>query len=79
MPGPVYEARRQPAEFVNQAVADAVSDGGIADLLVPARDRQLESEDGGTSLVAILTDLSASGKTSLQAARALAPLWHALK
>ena len=42
---------------VHQAVEDAVSDGGIADLLVPARDRQLGSEDGGTSLVAILTDL----------------------
>src|SRR5208337_611491 len=43
--------------IVNQAVEDAVSDGGIADLLVPARDRQLGSENGGTSLVAILTDL----------------------
>jgi len=32
-------------------------DGGIADLLVRTRDRQLGSEDGGTSLVAILTDL----------------------
>src|SRR5271170_3322312 len=42
---------------VNETVEDAVSDGGIADLLVPARDRQLGSEDGGTSLVAILTDL----------------------
>jgi hypothetical protein len=26
---------------VNETVEDAVSDGGIADLLVPARDRQL--------------------------------------
>jgi len=42
---------------VNETVEDAVSDGGIADLLMPARDRQLGSEDGGTSLVAILTDL----------------------
>jgi len=38
-------------------VEDAVSDGGIADLLVPARDWQLGSEDGGTSLVAIFADL----------------------
>ncbi len=42
---------------VNQAVEDAVSDGGIADLFVPARDRQLGSEDGGTSVVAIFADL----------------------
>ena len=34
---------------VNQTVEDAVGDGGIADLLVPARDRQLGSEDGGAS------------------------------
>ena len=31
--------------------------GGIADLLVPARDRQLGSKDGGTGLVAIFADL----------------------
>src|SRR5579863_3305129 len=37
---------------VNETVEDAVSDGGIADLFAPARDRQLGSEDGGTSLVA---------------------------
>src|ERR1039457_2139608 len=42
---------------VNETVEDAVSDGGIADLLAPARDRQLGSEDGGTSLVAIFADL----------------------
>jgi len=29
--------------IVNQAVEDAVSDGGVADLLVPARNRQLRS------------------------------------
>ena len=43
--------------IVHQAVEDAVGDGGIADLLVPARNRQLGSEDGGASLVAILADL----------------------
>jgi hypothetical protein len=32
---------------VHQTVEDAVSDGGIADLLVPARDWQLGSKDGG--------------------------------
>ena len=42
---------------VNQTVEDAVSDGGIANLLVPARDRQLGSKNGGASLVAIFTDL----------------------
>ncbi len=42
---------------VNQTVQDAIGDGGIADLLVPARDRQLRGEDGGTGLVAILADL----------------------
>src|ERR1700746_3734208 len=42
---------------VDQAVEDTVGDGGVTELLVPARDRQLRSEDGGASLVAILTDL----------------------
>lgn len=42
---------------VNETVEDTVSDGGIAGLLVPARDRQLGSEDGGTSLAAIFADL----------------------
>jgi hypothetical protein len=42
---------------VNQTVQDAIGDGGIADLLVPARDRQLGSKDGGTGLVAIFADL----------------------
>ena len=42
---------------VNQTVQDAIGEGGIADLLVPARDRQLGSEYGGASLVAVLTDL----------------------
>jgi hypothetical protein len=36
---------------VNQTVLDTIGDGGIADLLVPARDRQLGSKDGGTGLV----------------------------
>jgi hypothetical protein len=43
--------------ILHQAVEDAVGNSGIADLLVPARDRQLGSEDGGASLVAILADL----------------------
>ena len=42
---------------VHQTVEDAIGDGGIADLLVPARNGQLGSEDGGASLVAILPDL----------------------
>ena len=42
---------------VNQTVEDAIGDGGIPDLLVPARDRELGSKDGGTGLVAIFADL----------------------
>jgi hypothetical protein len=42
---------------VNQAIEDAVGGGGIADLFVPARDRQLGSEDGRARLIAILADL----------------------
>ena len=41
--------------IVNQTVQDAIGDSGIPDLLVPARDRQLGSKDGGASLVAVLT------------------------
>ena len=41
---------------VDQTVEDAVGDGGVYDLLVPARDGQLGSEHGGASLVAILAD-----------------------
>src|ERR1019366_1065966 len=43
--------------ILNQTVQDAIGDGGIADLLVPARDRQLGSKDGGTGLIAIIADL----------------------
>jgi hypothetical protein len=57
-----FFAHRLAAHFdavgvVKQTVQDAISDGGIADLLVPARDRQLGREDGGASLIAILADL----------------------
>ena len=44
-------------QAVQDAVRDGVRDGGISDLLVLAGDRQLGSEDGGASLVAILADL----------------------
>ena len=44
--------------IVNQPVEDAVSGGGIADLFVPARHRQLGGEDGRAGLIAILADLS---------------------
>ena len=36
------------------AVEDAVGDRGIADLLVLARDRELGSQDGGASLIAVV-------------------------
>ena len=42
---------------MNQPVEDAVGQRGIADLLVPPRDRQLRGQDRGAHLVAILADL----------------------
>jgi len=42
---------------VDQAVEDAVCQRGIADRLVPARDRQLRGEDRRTHLVAIFANL----------------------
>jgi hypothetical protein len=51
-----FSAHLDAVGVVHQAVQDAVRDGGIPDLLVPARDRQLGSEDGGPSLVAIFAD-----------------------
>ena len=41
---------------VHEAVEDAVGDGGVADLLVPLRYRDLRGEDGGTGLIAFLAD-----------------------
>jgi len=42
---------------VNKPIEDAVSQCGIADLLVPARDGQLRSQDRRAHLVAFLADL----------------------
>jgi hypothetical protein len=42
---------------VDQPVEDAVGGRVVADLFVPARHRQLGSEDRRAGLVAILTDL----------------------
>ena len=41
---------------MNEPVQDTVGDGRIADLLVPVSQRNLASEDGGTSGVAVVTD-----------------------
>src|SRR5271170_3841596 len=41
---------------VDQAVEDTVRGGGIADLFVPARHRQLRGEDGRARLIAIFAD-----------------------
>src|SRR6266849_9808744 len=41
---------------MNQAIEDAVGGRGIADLLVPARDRKLRGENGRASLITILAD-----------------------
>ena len=43
--------------IVHEPVEDAVGQRGIADLFVPARDRQLRNQDRGANLVAILADL----------------------
>src|SRR6266851_5192999 len=40
-----------------RSIEDAIGNGGIADLLVPARHWQLGSQESGASLIAILTDL----------------------
>jgi hypothetical protein len=56
-----FSAYLDAVGIVHQAVQDAVGDGGVADLLLPARDRQLGSEDGGASLVAIVADLPELG------------------
>ncbi len=42
---------------VHQAVEDSVGQCGISDLFVPARHRQLRSQDHRVRLVAILSDL----------------------
>jgi hypothetical protein len=42
---------------VNQPVEDAISERGIADLFVPARDRKLRGKDRGAHLVTIIADL----------------------
>ena len=41
---------------VNQTIEDAVGGGGIADLFVPARHRELGGEDRRAGLVTILAD-----------------------
>lgn len=46
------------AGVVDQPVEDAVGKRGIADLLMPARYRELRSQDRRAHLVAILADLS---------------------
>ena len=42
---------------VDQAVEDRIGDGGVADGVVPGRDRELAGHDGGLEAVAILEDL----------------------
>jgi len=41
----LLSAHLDAMDVVHQTVEDAIRDGAIADLLVPARDRQLRSED----------------------------------
>ena len=53
-----FSAHLDAVSIVDQTVEDAVGNSGIADLLVPAGDRQLGSEDSGASLVTILADFS---------------------
>jgi hypothetical protein len=42
---------------VDEAIEDAIGDGGIADLVVPLTDRQLRGQNRGATLIAILADL----------------------
>ena len=42
---------------VDDAIEDCVGDGGLADHLMPARDRELGGDDGGPSLVALFEQL----------------------
>jgi hypothetical protein len=48
---------------VNEAVEDAVSGRGIADLFMPARHRELRGEDGRAGLIAVLADLPESANS----------------
>src|SRR5215469_9728341 len=52
-----FAAHLDTVSVVHQAVQDGVSQRGIADLLVPARDWQLRGQDHRAGLVAILRDL----------------------
>jgi len=47
--------------IVNQPVENAVCQRWIADLFVPARDRQLRSQDGRAHLITIPADLPEIG------------------
>src|SRR6266478_1967749 len=58
-----FSAHLDAVGIVHQTIQDAVGDGGIADLLVPARYRQLGCQDGGASLVAVLADLQTSRRS----------------
>jgi hypothetical protein len=42
---------------VDEAIADGVGMGGLADQVVPARDRDLAGDDGRAALGAIIEDL----------------------
>ena len=42
--------------IVDQPVHDAVSDAGIADLLVPVGHRHLAGQNGRTALISVVTD-----------------------
>ena len=52
-----YRRQTTPAATLEIRGQDRPERRGMANLLVPARDRQLGSENGGASLVAIPTDL----------------------
>ena len=42
---------------MEEAVADGVGDGGVADVVVPLRGWDLAGEDGGAVSIAVLDDL----------------------
>ena len=57
---------------VDQPVQDAVGKGGIADLIVPERDRDLAGEDGGACGVTVVTDFQEIAAFGIGQRRAMA-------
>src|SRR5687768_12158210 len=46
-----------PISIVDEPIQDRIGNGGVADNLVPALDRDLAGHDGGASFIAVFDDL----------------------